>query len=162
MKAIIFSLMFLGLLTGLKGQGEFSIGLSPTYSSGDGIGVGLQLEKLLTNKDGIKLSFVVSNRMKKVKLGYQRILAKSKRFTLLSGLDLGYLHSDYTRFGRGTYKRLSLSLPIDIRFNLSQRFSINMGLNFHLKELYDHSTVAPNYKNYYDIEDIRIGGFYKF
>ena len=130
---LIISLCFTPLFIQAQEEHNFNneIGINLTYNPIDGMATTFRYRKDFTNAGVLKFELNSNwNNTFIGRIGYEFLQLRLGRFELGTGIDLKYKNKDFTEIGSLRYQELSVELPIELRYRLSNKFSIYSGISF--------------------------------
>ncbi len=159
----LFNIMFIALPVLTVAQSDApsknGIGVHLTYDKEGGIGTSLRYKRQLANRGIMKFEFQTNSNGKYIgRVGYEFIQIRNGKFELGMGLDLRYKFENLKKYGQPNYKEYALEFPIELRYHISPKFTIQAGVSYS-KRLGSNNDV---YNQSRSGTEFRLGTIYNF
>ena len=133
-KILVFCfLFFIPLFLHAQEVDEFNneFGINLTYNSPDGIGMSFRYRKDFRNAGILKLEANTDFYNTFIgRIGYEFLQLRMGKLELGTGFDLKYKNKDLIDAVSDNYQELSLELPLELRFQVSDKVILHAGGSF--------------------------------
>jgi len=139
---------------------QSEVGFNFTYNGEDGLGISARYKRQIAGRGIAKLEFNTNGNNTYIgRIGYEPLQIHWDKIELGLGLDLKYEVNDFSEFGQERFSDLALEFPIELRYNISDEYSIYSGLSF---STLLHNGCSVCNINPHPVSEIRLGLGYKF